>query len=270
MIDTREIFPVGTFIGKNNEERISLYTYANGEGGRIPATLALKRGCRQLVGIPDITKDQPYDVMEELYSPQMLDKQDENHEINKLRVLSKEQPKADTVFIVAPGRVDNKTATAILQTDAPVVTVSRANERFPMSDYTVVSCWADVKKYNHVCHTTAVLSTNCSPSVAALNWKDITWYTHKPKKIDGIPSCYPTEGVVTDALWFAIERLGAKKVVLCGVEQPVTSSNYFWEGILLQAHCYWYSKSGIEIWNCTPATSVVAGVILGTLEEACQ
>jgi hypothetical protein len=273
LLDHRKLFPAGTVLAKN-EKGTSLFIYGK-EGGkpRMLASLAMQTGKKhRFVGVPDIAGDCGDRVVNyDNYHPDHVKAQQANHDANKEFAVHKDFEQADTVAIAAPGRIPYQDIERVQKLNIPIVAVSRAADSHFLPNYVVVSDYTvHQPPFFNAEGITAVLCTHVHPSLRDCGWKDVTWFTHLPKKMDGIPYSPATEGVITDALWFAIKGLGAKKVIMLGVEQPATNTNYFWEGVFLQAHCFWYSKHDIEIWNCTPASSVVAGVKLGTLEEACQ
>ena len=274
MLDHREIFPAGTVLVKNGKET-SLWLYGKERGKpRMLASLAIKQKINRYVGVPDIAGEHgELAINHDNYSSKQIEIQNANHEANKGIAIHKEFSQSDTVVLVAPGKVAVEDIEHVQSLKIPIVAISRAADSFFLPDYAVVSDPYPRHTQTQYCSAggiTAVLCTQVHPDISGLKWKDKTWFTHLPRRFDGIPHSCPTEGVVTDAVWFAINGLKAKKVIMLGVEQPATNVNYYWEGVFLQAHCFWYSKHDIEIWNCTPATSVVAGVKLGTLEEACQ
>lgn len=230
-----------------------------------------------MIGIPDIatTVTDTVVIDESQYAGLgVTTNSDANHKANVGVAAHVSMPQTETVIIAAPGKIPKYDHSIIARGSFPVITIGSAIRQFEKPAYCVIADWsAGTVQYLDgvdLSETIGVLSTSVQPEVVRLGWRETTWYTNLPRRADGLPYCYTTEGVITDAVWFAVKQLGATRVILVGVEQPATIRNYFWEGIFLQAHCFFYCKHGVKIWNCTPATSVLAGVILGSLEEACR
>jgi len=275
MIDMRRLLPVGTtMVQYNGTETLCIYSREDGKARvlAVDAILAARKEGRtntKMVGVGDIaTKPLGNFVQTDTdnYNAGMFERKDANVEQNKPHLQHKDMPQTDVAVILAPGTIPDD-LDCIHKTT--VIAVSSAiNTHSEYVDYAVISDPLPVFHPDHPEDIAAVLCAQCHPNSFYPKWRDVTWYSHALEKFDGIPQCCSTEGVITDALWFAVKQLGAKKVILLGVEQPNIVRNYFWEGVFLQAHCYWYSRDGVEIWNCTHASSVIAGVILGSLEEA--
>ena len=274
MLDHRQLLPPGTMMAMmGGKKYICLYSREDGQPRQL-ASLCVNRirngdekQNTMFVAVGDIVNE-PIESFANLdtgnYAPRVKDLADQHHVVNKEIAVHIDYPHADEVAIVAPGRLE----VDLNSLNMPIIAVSRAINEYPdIADYAVVSDTNPfIPDFPEV--ISAVFGTACHPDTTKHQWKNKTWYTDSMRRIDGIPAVCCTEGVITDALWFAVNHLKAKKVLMFGVEQPAIISNYFWEGIFLQAHCFWYSLSGVEIWNCTPATSVIAGVMLGTMEEA--
>lgn len=269
MLDHRRLLPPGTLMAKINDTQYILIYGVNGNTARFLPALSVNKKGTKVVGIADIAHELPGSMThKEIYGPQMFPLREKHHKENTPKAVHKDFPQVDTVGIVAPGRFNGKELFDLKENNIPIVAVSSViNTHFQYVDYAVIS---DTIKFNATAphNITSVFCTYSHPGSSDQNWKDTTWYTHMDDPLPGIPQYYASEGVITDALWFAIKQLKAKKVIMLGVEQPITDSNYFWESIFLQTHCFWYSQAGIQIWNCTPVSSVIAGVMIGKLDEA--
>jgi hypothetical protein len=277
MLDNRHLLPIGTVAAEIDGIPRILVWGKNGKNSlRVLPVTAMQLKWKRYFSIPDIVTCDPESctVEESQYGDIVMESMATNHELNTALANHKQMPQLETVIIAAPGSVSEKDRLITAGGSIPIIAIGSAIKTFEKPAYCVIS---DYTKYVKeplqnidLSETVGVLSTAVLPDVAKLPWKAVTWYTSLPRQLDGIPYCFSSEGVITDAVCFAVKQLGAKKIIFVGVEQPATVSNYFWEGMLLQAHCFFYAKHGVKIWNCTPATSVLTGVILGSLEEACQ
>ncbi len=277
MLDNRHLLPIGTAYTEDGGNPRVFIAGKNGDNAlRLLPMTAMKLKWKYFVGVPDIVVCDPdvAEIAKGQYSDKVAIGMTANHESNATLASHKEMPEAETVIIAAPGSVPDRDREIIVGSSTPVIAVSSAVKTFRKPEYCVISDYSEGAMHHlrgaDLTGTVGVLSTTVVPGVAHMPWADVTWYTTLPRRAEGIPYCFATEGVITDAVWFAANQLKAKKIIMVGVEQPVTIPNYFWEGMFLQAHCFFYGKHGVKIWNCTPATSVLAGVILGSLEEACQ
>jgi hypothetical protein len=202
-----------------------------------------------------------------------------NHELHLplLRGCNTKFKRAKTVILCGAG---NSLAESVVdveryrnEPDTIVVTVSRAQELIE-GDYWVglepVPHKVGGKKSNTIAHLLSVVHHG----IAQYDWKRVTWGSNRfLYGGDNIPVYHPHETVSCMAFEFACKVLMAKKIILVGMDHPIQyngSSNYFWHGIELQAMT-WYAAhhiNGINTWNCTPVSSVIAGVIIGGIDEA--
>ena len=83
----------------------------------------------------------------------------------------------------------------------------------------------------------------------------------------GMPVYHPHENVGCIALEYIFKVLKARKLIMVAMEHP-PRGNYFYHGIEAQAMCWHASRHGVEVWNCTENTSVIAGVLLGDIQDA--
>ena len=111
--------------------------------------------------------------------------------------------------------------------------------------------------------------TTVAPGTSSLPWKDVSWYSHNHEFESGhlLPKYHTGRHVTFDALQFAIETLGAKKVIISGAEYIYGTEMDVENARLIEGLAVLYSKD-VEIWNVSGHGIFTHGVILGTAEEA--
>ncbi|MCK5611182.1 hypothetical protein KAR91_55425, partial [Candidatus Pacearchaeota archaeon] len=190
--------------------------------------------------------------------------------------VSIEYSKADKIELLGGGTIDAKQiekAGELRSQGYRLVSVGRSLSLSPSPDYHVHSdsltlVWwdgVDTSEINLYC------STNVPPKLLDREWKSTGWFTTNGYgvKHTNIPIHHSAESVAMDALQFVFGQLSAQKIILLGFDHlpDMVENSYLWAGLTFQAFCYWYSRSGKEIWNCTPG-GTVAGCLLGTMDQA--
>lgn len=270
MIDNRTVTPPGAVYV---EGLIAMWGVANGR--QHPAYPFFVNGaegvtfsvCEDFLG-GDRNKELDLDQMTSFQKhpnyPLFLD----NHKVNKGKLRLVEHEQVDTVVLVGGGEVE---ADIMQYRDrATFVTLSR-NQKVIPGDYYVGLESIDLH-YNNLrgvdaSNTIAILSTICNWRVGEMGWKEVVFYAPEFMQEDGMPFHLPRGNVSCLAMEFICRWLKPKKIIMVGMQHPVHNF-YYWHGIELQSMCWFASRHNIEIWNCTYTTSVVCGLILGSLKEA--
>ena len=270
--------PFGSVMAKvslpGNPVALILYTQ-DSRGHRQLAALAPKDPDLSFFYVQNITALKPIEeVSTRLSNAKITQAILENNRANQVSTVAMDYPKADNVVLLGGGTIDTQqmeTVEKLRFKGYKVVSTSKSLLLNP--DYHVhgdplaLDWWneADTSKVNLYC------STNVSPKLVDREWKSIGWFTTNGYgvKFQNIPIHHGAESVAMDALQFVFGQLSARKIILLGFDHlpDMTTNVRFWAGLTFQAYCYWYSRSGKEIWNCTPG-GTVAGCILGTIENA--
>lgn len=182
-----------------------------------------------------------------------------------------EHDKSDTVVICGGGPSLDKDIKAIekLRDGICVVTANQAQTKIE-GDYCIVCEGRDefrgeVNTRNTIGH----FVTTVAPNTATMPWKRVSWYSHNHdfEKPCDIPKYHTGRHVTFDALQFAVETLGAKKVVLSGAEYMYGNELDIENARLIEGLAFLYAKD-VEIWNVSGHGIFTHGVILGSIEGA--
>jgi len=299
MIDNRFLLPVGAFM----KERVSeaggesaimahtqdprfLFRQSAIMGTMMADWAARKRGKALGVGqamIRDVAHAEPSGLPPDRgYSPRMIKSLERNHKKN-LKVAKKAKPGKfkphGTVVVLAPGRVSITDLKKIRKKqqagECVVITISRSIATYTWSDVHVHSDHGDGHHYLKGLDLSDVplyCSTRAHPGAARdYKWKSVSWFTHTRDEGLGAPLHFGCESVAGDALQLAYKQFKAERVILLGFEAPLENDGKhmrYWSGVTIQSMCYWYARAGVKVWNCSRPTTILAGVVIGTLAEA--
>lgn len=278
ILDNRKMRPFGSIMARvslpGSPMALILYTQ-DPRGRRQLAALAPKDPNLAFFYVQDITRLKPIEeVSTRLSNAKITQTILENNKANQDSAVSIDYPKVDNVVLLGGGTIDTqqmKTVETLRSEGYKLVSTSKSLLLGPdyhvHCDPQVLDWWneADTSKVNLYC------STNVSPKLVDREWKSIGWHTTNGYgiKYPGLPVHHSAESVAMDALQFVFGQFSARKIILLGFDHlpDMVGNVRFWAGLTFQAYCYWYSRSGKEIWNCTPG-GTVAGCILGTIENA--
>lgn len=282
IIDNRNLLPIGSFVMQNpdsGQPEIFIHTVDARLKNRYCALVAADIAKKKKVGfaiVRDVVKAQPFGKRSGLaYPKNMLTRLGKCHQANTPRALEcfKEYPEGSHLFLVGAGPIPKEDLTAVEQARGTykIVTVGQAITQV-LPDYHVMtdSTYPIYLENMDLSSVDAYLATICNPQVSKMDWKSIGWFTHET--LDGVPLHFAGESVTMDALQFIFGRLKATKLIMLGMEHPVNHvhNQHFWAGLGVQAYCYWYSQHNREIWNCSRPTTVLGGVIIGSVADAIQ
>jgi len=289
MIDNRRLPPPGSSIAKSEDGREVVISYLT-----IPNKGRIMYGCLlqeektkvlsgeipcQLAFVEDFFLFKPVvEACSRMYEQHQLYPTFEyNRGINESRVSAEYNfDPIDTVILCGAGpSLDADVVNEYrMHENTKVVTLGNAQGEV-VGDYFVHLDAIDSqqrKEFLSVQDSMAHLCVVSDPGMADLGWKQKTWFTvdHLPNKA-GLVSYQPTENVTCAAIQFVCKFLQPSKIVMVGMDHPIIigdSNTYFWHGIDLQAYCYFACKHGVEVWNCTPTSSVICGVVVGSMKQA--
>lgn len=296
IIDNRFILPAGAVMNTNagycgesailtHTQDLRFHRQTALTGLNLANFISRKQDSEFKVGLAmvrDVASAEPSgEVFADAYKPSMLQSLQDNLERNAPIVCNRENEfkRSETVVIIASGNVPEKDLALVVAQQSSgncqIITISRAIS-YCVPDYHVhAEHVAGGSVYGidnlDVSSVALYVSVRSNPDIIRYGWKSTTWFTHvKDKRLDGIPLHFATESVAGDALQLAIRQLGANKIILLGFEGDVDhdTSMHYWAGLGIQAMCYWYSRAGARIWNCSKPTTLLAGVLLGKVEDA--
>lgn len=279
-MDNRKVRPIGSLYFKDAKaEYLLLYTQEKGSHKRFASSVNDTKDKVRYFAVPNVAFGQIGNAKptREIYDPGYFQILDSNIMTNLL--LFKSNPvykREDTVILLGAGGITGEELKLVQQSGYPVVAVNNAINRIGPEGCTY---WVgsdprgSLNEYLEGLELSSVrafLYSGVQPGVAFRNWKDIGWFgTISTDGPNGLPLLFDSEGVICLAYQFITKILRARKVIMLGIQHPLRGvGDYFWIGIALQAFCYWYSAIGVETWNCTEDSTVVAGVVVGPLEEA--
>lgn len=271
IVDNRNLPPLGTMTVRGEDGSIALAMWVDSGTARAPV-YGHKFGSEKVKCsiLKDFTTDCFNDNAEAYLKYPYYDIAARNRAENiKMVSEPKRFNKSKTVILCGggPSAEDFKDAVNSKRSVATVISLSRTQKVIP-GDY----CVAIEPNENDVFdgadfqNTHAHLMLSAHTETAKKPWKEISWADYGFFETEGVSRYHAHENATCIALEFAVKRLGAEKIVMIGMEHPI-ATNYYWHGIELQGMCWYAAQKGIEIWNCTPNTSVLAGVVLSTFDE---
>ena len=199
---------------------------------------------------------------------------DANHAANMQFAKKHEYPPQEKCIICGGGPSVTRDEIEGLRGEYCIISVSRTQNIIP-GDYYIGSDFLphdELNRQTSYSNTVAHLMTTCDRGVALLPWKTVTFGASGFLECEAdIPRYHNHGSVSCFALEFACNVLKAKKIIMVGMEHPVNEAgNYYWHGLELQSMCWFACANGIDVWNCTPVSTVTNGVKLSTLKEATQ
>ncbi len=285
ILDNRSIPPVGSMVAtKDGVSHLLMFGQIPGQLRRLAMSYA---GTQEKPSgfnvMPDITKPD-YLTKEMKISRDSIDpeffKSIDNNLVTNLRAFRKNPTyeREKTVALVAAGQVEEEDIAMLEKAGVPIVAVNSAIKKCKPKYWVGIDSRSNLRDYVKdidVSGVRAYLYAGVHPAVGLANWKDVGWFStiggliREDQGPPNIPMQFDSEGVIGQAIQFIYRELKAEKIILLGVQHPVWwDFAYFWIGIALQGICFWYSRAGVYIWNCTKESSIVSGVILGPLEAA--
>lgn len=294
ILDNRTILPVGSAIGTHDDHPelgrtifLRLHPVA-GECGPLFLRLRGKSSSEYMAtGCPDIMTVTPPNKEGVDYGSQESFDNIKGIVARNMPVIEKEQgkkfPEAAAVVIIGAGNVSGHDIELVegVRSKVTVITVGKAQglingDYYVDSDY-VGGHYNELKGFD-CSKTIAHLTVAVYPEMAKTGmFKDRTWFGGRwgrwgrdldiPQYHDGTTSSF-------SALQFAGKVLKAKSIFMLGIQQSIYVGDkgmdfVYWDaGLWMQAGCWWLFRHGVKVWNCTPNTSVVAGVVMGSLSEA--
>lgn len=286
MLDHRSLLPLGTALVKKDdleEVGIAIYMRNKPDLRRVLPSIGRQAGMNMVFVVPDITdaKHESKGQVDNIYDPHREEIRKANADTNVVRAGRMDFPERDVVVLVggSPFLTDEELEQVEKIRNKVIVVVIGKPVKEVRPDYCVISdALEDMHEYygqQDLSNVTAFLNLCVHPLAAELAWKGIGWYRNTTYNTNGlhIPCYRSSETVATDAIQFVFKELKAKKLIMLGMSNSFRAGSrhpYFWDGIFTQAFCYFFSRSGKEIWNCTDGTSLLSGVILGSLDEALE
>lgn len=258
MIDRRKIIPPGAeFVGEN------LLVMSMDPDGTIAFDGSKKIPIAVSVGAPP-----ELNRKNTVLPIQTLNRMASNYASNEISEYDHE--KQDTVFYCGGGPSLDKDIEYLEKNrrDVCVVTANQAQTKIE-GDYCIVCESRDefngpVKTDNTVGH----FVTTVAPNTSSLPWKGVSWYSHNYEfeSNRNIPKYHTGRHVTFDALQFAVDTLGAKRLIMSGVEYLYNGEPDLENARLVEGLCILHPE--LEVWNVTGFGILTHGVILGTIEEA--
>jgi len=272
------MWPLGSISGKVKlpDDQLVLILYSQDHRGRRQfAALAPNDPKLAYFYVQDIAHLKPIErVTTDRSKPWIVKWIKENNKANQGSAVSIGYPKADKVVLLGGGTITTQQLEKAMELQSEgytLVSVGKSLLRSPdyhvHCDPVVFDWWdqVDTSKVNLYC------STNISPKLVDREWKSTGWFSTNGYgvKFPNIPIHHSAESVAMDALQFVFGQLSAQKIIALGFDHlPDMNENvYLWAGLTFQAYCFWYSRAGKEIWNCTPG-GTVTGCFLGTIDDA--
>jgi hypothetical protein len=278
LIDNRRVLPFGCAMTelKNKGPAILLYTADeyNMECSYVPAALSDPEN-HDYVGIPEsivhgnlIVKPSYH-----LYPQDRLDLAAANKKAHEKVAKYNTMGAFKKVILLGPASIPEEEIELIrsLQDEYLVLTVNAALiHQFPYHMMVDRRCGLVTENMDvdsiDFSKITYITGPHADPDPLKYSWKDINWLTTDPEDNPcNLPVIYPTIGVVNSAIQFIFNKLRADKLIILGIKH--TQVQYFHINLVTEALCYWFSKHGKEIWNCTYG-NLLAGCIISNLNKA--
>ncbi|MHA2068159.1 MAG: hypothetical protein ACXABY_27675 [Candidatus Thorarchaeota archaeon] len=279
ILDNRMVPPVGSLIKtKDGKHNLLLYVQEEGQLRKLAVCYAGSKKQFSYHVMPDIAGDnymlKEFESTRVGIDPGFFKTMDSNMLVN-LNLFKKnpEYPREDTVAIIGGGEIRKEEIDLLVEKKIPMIAVNNGINQCEPKYWVGIDCRSNLLDYvrdRDVSKVRAFIYAGVHPSVGMMKWKDVGWFTTLgSERKKGIPQQFDTEGVIGQALQFAYRGLKAKKIIMLGVQHPNKAGlEYFWIGLVIQAICFWYSRRGVVIWNCTEESTLVSGVVIGPLEAA--
>jgi len=178
-------------------------------------------------------------------------------------------PMVGLVSILGGGKISLRELELLWKAKIPTIACNRSIRRGGADYFVGVDPRVEMIGYLEgldLSRTRAYLYSGAHPKLGFLGWKDVGWFSSPfLGYVEGIPCHLEIEGVVGHALQFARYILGARKVIMLGMQHP---KGYERIRVGLETMCQAMSEVGMKIWNCTKRTTLRKGVLLGSIEEA--
>ena len=240
-------------------------------------------------GIPDLaTVDPPraWDSIDTVQEAGLKKNYEKNLSAIK-EARSFKHPESNTVLLVGAGNIteDDLATLHTLKGEIPIVTMGSAQRKYIVGDY-----YMGMDPHRDHFHnpfeekpfewpannTIAHLAVDVYPEIAAIPWKEVAWWGSRFGHDYDIPMYHAGKNVGFCALQFAARTLMADNIILIGFEHPLMNVDkdmrfqYYDAAIDMMGACWWLSRAGIRVWNCSTPSTINCGVIMGSLDKAME
>lgn len=275
ILDNRKLLPFGSLVATKGEDSLILCYNHSPNRPRMLAAASNQSEDSIYYVVPDVTRES-VNIKDLIpggfcYNPNIKEALEANKKVNKQKPIdSYDYPREETVALLGGGPVLEEDIKLLEKRNIPIVAVNGAIRVCTPKYWVGVDHGKALMDYFNGIDVSKIHSHmyfGIQPGVANLDWKSFDWFNAAgDDSLDGVVEYYGAEGVINHAIQFVYKKLGPKKIIMLGVQH--TMFQYYWIGLVLQALCFWYSKAGVCVWNCTRDSSILAGVFVGPLEIA--